>query len=397
MSPPKSKLLKSAVLINNGVEVVWTDGYRAFFHNIWLRHSPGHPDSKRPAGPEGRFPTSAESASPVKVDITSDGNLKLFWSNQRRSKHLAIWLRDNDYSQNTASQRRKAVRLWDAKVGQQLKQHDYHQIADDDHCRLAWFDQLLVDGTAIVTNVPDKMGTVDEVANWLGHVPDNLYADDPAEPTIGNVRIDPSVSVATNMCHFLGPHTDTCWRQTLSGLVLLHCLKAHPQGGRSIVIDGFAVAHQLREQYPQAFDLLSQVPLDFSSRVDDRDDWRVMGRVISINARGDIEGIRYNGNSIGQLDLPDDLIEPVYQALEVFEAILYDKRFWWQPLLQPGDLLVVDNHRVLHGREAFDPSPGERHLQACSVDRDDFHNRYRRLAKELDGAIWNQRLGAGVI
>ena len=163
------------------------------------------------------------------------------------------------------------------------------------------------------------------------------------------------------------------------------------------VVDGFAVAHVLREQDEGSFNLLAQTPLMFSSKVDNGDDWRVLGRVLSVAADGLLEGIRYNGNSIGQLQLPPDLVEPVYHALERFEEILYDRNQWWQPQLQPGDLLILDNHRVLHGREAFDPSAGERHLQCCGVDRDDFHNRYRHLARKFKSPGANIRLSAGVI
>jgi len=60
-------------------------------------------------------------------------------------------------------------------------------------------------------------------------------------------------------------------------------------------------------------------------------------------------------------------------------------------------LLIIDNHRVLHGREVFDPQLGERHLQSCTVDRDDFHNNYRRLASKLAAPGRDLRLTAGVI
>ena len=95
--------------------------------------------------------------------------------------------------------------------------------------------------------------------------------------------------------------------------------------------------------------------------------------------------------------MPDDLIEPVYSALENFESILYDRSLWWRPMLAPGDLLIIDNHRVLHGREAFDAAAGERHIQCCNVERDDFHNNYRRLAKRLGVGGCGKRLSAGVI
>ncbi|MDP9262638.1 MAG: TauD/TfdA family dioxygenase, partial [Actinomycetota bacterium] len=35
-----------------------------------------------------------------------------------------------------------------------------------------------------------------------------------------------------------------------------------------------------------------------------------------------------------------------------------------------GDLFIVDNLRVLHGRTGYAASGGERHLQGCYADRD---------------------------
>lgn len=389
--------LVAAELEANQVTVIWQDHLQASFHNIWLRHSPGYPGSSRPAGAAGRFPTTQVSTTPTKATISSAGNLQLDWNNGVVSEHSTSWLRENIYDKETLKQKRRHVVLWNSESVNQHSEFDFDLLSTSDNTVIELFEHLLDHGVAILRNVPTKLNTIADVGSLLGHMPANLYSDDPEQSAIGNVKVDPSVSVATNMCHFLGPHTDTCWRQTLSGLVLLHCLKAHPEGGRSIVVDGFTVANRLRDEDLSAYNLLAQVPIDFASKVAEQDDWRVQGRIISIAVDGNLEGIRYNGNSIGQLELPVELIEPVYQALEKFEAILYDKALWWQPMLQPGDLLIVDNHRVLHGREAFDPGIAERHLQTCAVDRDDFHNSYRRLAKKLDKPDWSLRLCAGVI
>ncbi|MGI9332217.1 MAG: TauD/TfdA family dioxygenase [Gammaproteobacteria bacterium] len=64
---------------------------------------------------------------------------------------------------------------------------------------------------------------------------------------------------------------------------------------------------------------------------------------------------------------------------------------------QPGDMLVMDNQRVLHGRTEFDPTTAERHLQTCAVERDDFHNNYRRLARELNSSQCKAQLSWRVI
>jgi gamma-butyrobetaine dioxygenase len=49
--------------------------------------------------------------------------------------------------------------------------------------------------------------------------------------------------------------------------------------------------------------------------------------------------------------------------------------------MNPGDLFIVDNQRVLHGRTGF-PSAGARHLQGCYADRDGLYSRLNVLKRE---------------
>jgi gamma-butyrobetaine dioxygenase len=43
--------------------------------------------------------------------------------------------------------------------------------------------------------------------------------------------------------------------------------------------------------------------------------------------------------------------------------------------------VVMENGRALHGRSAFDPNAGARHLQGCYVDKDGVESRYRVLSR----------------
>lgn len=388
----------SVKLAGNKIIVDWSDALQQEIHSAYLKHSPGFPGGERPAGPRGRFPSGSAGLAPSHAEITETGNLQLDWQpGDVKSLHDSAWLRQQIEYLQLRGQYPPCQVLWDATVIRNLPEPAYAGLAGDESAQLELFDQLLNWGVTLIRDVPEEQNIVEQVAAWFGQVQPNAYADDPARPVLSSIRVDPTTPVATRMSHFLGPHTDTCWRQTLIGLLMMHCLKAHPEGGRSMLVDGYAVANRLRDESRAAFELLSTIPIAFGAVVADQDDWRVQGRVISVSADGIVEGIRYNGNSIGQLDLPDDLIEPVYFALEKFESILYDRNLWWRPMLGPGDLLVIDNHRVLHGREAFDSSAGERYLQCCSVERDDFQNNYRRLAKRLGANNRGRRLSAGVI
>lgn len=54
-------------------------------------------------------------------------------------------------------------------------------------------------------------------------------------------------------------------------------------------------------------------------------------------------------------------------------------------LLKPGELATFNNRRVLHGRASFDEKSGERYLQGCYIDADDFCSKYELYKKKFGG------------
>jgi len=51
----------------------------------------------------------------------------------------------------------------------------------------------------------------------------------------------------------------------------------------------------------------------------------------------------------------------------------------WNYRLQEGDLVIFDNRRTLHAREAFDASAGERWLKGAYLDDDVYRSKLREL------------------
>ncbi len=390
------------------VIVHWGDGHRSSFHPVWLRHArffPAFPD--RAIGSE-RFvrPDRVQAAS---VEVTGDGKLRVVWSaaddgtgsgggtgSGDATDFEAGWLRDHCTTASERARRRRPLVRWDASISASPPRMSYETARGSDEGRLGLYRQVLDHGFTCLCGVPTRPGEVAEAAGLFGRVRPSPYASFGDDDRIEDVRVDPEVVLSTRLSHFLGPHTDTCWRLAVSGLVFLHCLKAHDAGGDTLLVDGFEVSERLREADPEAFALLARVPINFASRVNNGDEWRAQGRVITCDADGNVIGFRYNDKTIPRLELPEELIEPVYAALASLETILYDPALWLRRRLEPGEVLVLDNQRVLHGRTLFDPAAGKRHLQTCSVERVLFHNNYRRLARALGDADWNQALSWGV-
>ena len=78
--------------------------------------------------------------------------------------------------------------------------------------------------------------------------------------------------------------------------------------------------------------------------------------------------IRYRGDAlaIGLRAVPDALSEPHRAALAALETALADATLQRSHALEPGDVLFVDNRRVLHGRTAIAPG-ADRHLRRLKI------------------------------
>lgn len=400
MTPdPAEATIRQVAVAGADVSITWGDGHRSRYHALWLRRALKLPGSHRPNGdPQGDEGEAGSGARIKAAAVTPEGDLEVTWQpDSSSSRYEAFWLREHCYSAEERARRRRPLRLWNAAITERLPRSDYASVREDATALLALYEQVLDYCFSLVRGVPARHGEVLGAAAFFGLVSPTPYADDPKEPELENIRVNARVPVNTRKCDFLGPHTDTCWRGSLSGLIYLHCLKAHGRGGETLLVDGFAVAERLRAEAPDAFAVLSEIPLNFASKVTNGDDWRARGRVISLGPDQEVCGIRFSEGSIHQLDLSEALIEPVHSALERFQEALNDGALWLKIALLPGDLLVIDNQRVLHGRTAFDPDQDDRHLQTCSTRRDEFHNRYRHLARKCGRDDWSRELSWGVI
>ncbi len=67
-----------------------------------------------------------------------------------------------------------------------------------------------------------------------------------------------------------------------------------------------------------------------------------------------------------------------YGAYRHFGRLLRDREAEVSFCMTPGDLIIVNNRRVLHGRREF-PARERRHLQSCYADRDALDSLLRRI------------------
>jgi gamma-butyrobetaine dioxygenase len=225
-------------------------------------------------------------------------------------------------------------------------------------------------GFAILTAGPTKPGTVTRAAELFGFVRETNYG------RLFDVR---SVVNPTNLAYTglgLGAHTDNPYRDPTPTLQLLHCLSSSAGGGENTLVDAFRVAEELNDEQ---FALLARYPLRFRF-ADHATELEAETPVISLDARGDICAVHYNTRSTAPFRVPEGVLEAYYDAYRAFGRMLEDERFRIRFKLEPGDLFIVDNLRVLHGRTGYSDA-GERHLQGCYADRDGLRSKLAVLSR----------------
>jgi len=105
-------------------------------------------------------------------------------------------------------------------------------------------------------------------------------------------------------------------------------------------------------------------------------------KVIELDDRGDVSGVTISQHMADVFDLPQEQLDRYYPAFRRFGRLLQAEKYVMRCRLNAGECAVFDNHRVVHGREAYAASSGERHLRGCYTDRGELRSAYRVLTSE---------------
>ena len=85
----------------------------------------------------------------------------------------------------------------------------------------------------------------------------------------------------------------------------------------------------------------------------------------------DFNDIRFSMAAMGTIDIDPSKMKKFYEAYYIFAELLHSGEFKINFKLEAGDIFCFNNRRVLHGRTAFDPNSGNRHLQGYYLERDE--------------------------
>ena len=81
--------------------------------------------------------------------------------------------------------------------------------------------------------------------------------------------------------------------------------------------------------------------------------------------------VSFNNYDRAEFRLENELMINFYKAIKKFDNLVNDSKFQWRHTLKPGELLIFNNWRVLHGRGSF---KGKRKMAGCYINMEDFES-----------------------
>jgi gamma-butyrobetaine dioxygenase len=321
------------------------------FHPLWLRDNCPCPECRHESGQR----LLDTRALPDDLEVVAVDGCTVSFSDGHESVFDPDWLRAH-----AAEPPVRRRRLWSAEIQDTLPVARFDDVTEGGPALRDWLASVDELGFAILTGGPTEPETVTRVAGLFGFVRETNY---------GRLFDVKTVVNPTNLAFTglgLGAHTDNPYREPTPTLQLLHCLASSAEGGENTLVDGFRVAQELPRD---DVDLLTRHPIRFRY-ADGGTELEAERPVISVDARGDVEAVHYNTRSAQPFRLPADVVGRYYEAYQRFGRMLEAPEYRIQFKLDAGDLFIVDNLRVMHGRTGYAASGGERHLQGCYADRD---------------------------
>ena len=348
------------------IEVCWQSGGGASFPFFWLRDHATDAVSYDSRSQQRELFTAAldPDIRPIDAWVTQGGScIDVQWPDLEGTvRYSASFLERFATPRNSLASWKRAP--WDAT-----------SVAPND-CFLEWQDfvhagglkplmaRLTEFGFAVMRNCPTNFDTISRIANTIGYVRQTIFGG------MWEFEADEDMADSAYTPKELRPHTDGTYSHDAPGLQILMCCEYDAQGGESILVDGLRVAQLLSEQSPASFELLKQIPV-MGRYAGDGVELVAQRPVFRTDHQGNILQVSFNNYDRAPFRLEDQLMEGFYRAITDFDRLANTSSLQWRHILKPGELLIFDNWRVMHGRGAF---TGKRKMSGCYLNHEDMES-----------------------
>jgi len=232
-------------------------------------------------------------------------------------------------------------------------------------------------GFVIFKKVPTKNNFIVNFANSIGSIRRTNFGE------FFNVKSKPNPNDLAYTSLPLAPHTDNPYRNPVPCIQILHCIENEVSGGLSTLVDGFTVTEKLKNDFPDFYKILTEIKVRFQF-IDQSvvlEDWAEM---IQLDDLGEFKQVRFSPRLDFVPLMDKEKLDLYYSARKKISELYNSDNFKIEFKLQPGDLLMIDNYRLLHGRTTYNTNEGNRFLQGCYIDYDSTEGKLKHLKRKFN-------------
>lgn len=348
------------------LEIIWNSSHRSKYHWVWLKNH-CRCDLCWDSFIQANFAdgTCVESFHTV---YSENGFLKIKWNSGHISKYSLNWLEKFCYScgnhKNQGFIPIPELRLW--ALDFEIKFFDWEEVSDDDVVLQKLLTQFFNDGLIALDNVPKESEFCVKIGERIADHVKRTHLSKRGGNSFEETIYDPESDNVTQTNKYLPLHHDLRYYNSSARIQIFHCIENQATGGKSFYKDGFPACEKLRTDHPAFFKLLTETLVYFRSiNVTTKYDIWCHTPIIVLNNTGDIVQFR-NYPHVHPLTIPFDKTVSFYNALIKFNDLLREVT-QYEIRWEAGQAVLIDNFRVLHGRNSFEGSEA-RHFQNCYID-----------------------------
>lgn len=360
--------------IDGGIAITWPDGKNARFPYIWLRdNDPAelHPETHERLFDLGSVPLDiAPSAISLSVDT-----LEIQWPDRAElSRYSLNWLWTHRPESRRFDPAAVDVQTWDSESLTAPCHYDATECRAHQATLVSALETLKRVGIVVISGLPDEPTAGERFGDLIGFKRETNFGE------MFEVVNRPEPNNLAYTALALPLHTDLPNQRVIPGYQFLHCLQNSNSGGASTFADGFKICEQLKNRNPDAYRVLSTTAIPFRFH-DTTADIRMRRTIIELDEAECVTSFAFNAHIADIPDLPYTQLIEFYAAYQALILLMREPNMTLQLHLQPGQMVVFDNTRVLHGRTEFDYKEGTRHLRGYYIEKNEVDSRLRILSR----------------
>ena len=366
-------LIKSIKSLNDGLNILWDDNSSSCFPWLWLRdHSESevdlHPDSK-----QRQIDVFSESPNNTVNKVSLDKNSRnvlVQWVDESESCLSFDLLKSMTQPNLPHAKALRSANLWNSPNEIEIfPEMSYKAVMSDGGIK-KWLTHIQRTGFVLVLETPATPEATKELMERMAYIRNSIFG---GFSVWDNKLESPDDTAFTSLS--IEPHTDGTYVHDAPGLQTLHCIKRDSIGGENQLIDGLAIAEKMRNEYPDAFNILCNV--NIPGRYIKPSTYLEAHRpLFRVNNKGKVVQVSFNNHDRAPFRLENDQMSKFYEAYKIFHNLANDSSRQFEFILDPGKVLTFDNWRLLHARSSL---TGYRQLCGGYHNREDFESRLKLI------------------